>query len=104
MAQETPKLLNCVYCGLCLDECPTYRISGDENNSPRGRLALWRAVAEKRLEPDAVTDHYTDECVGCLACVSACPSNVPYGELLFETRAARVAQGGPVNWRLKAAA
>jgi glycolate oxidase iron-sulfur subunit len=101
MAEQTPKLLNCVHCGLCLDECPTYRLSGDENNSPRGRLALWRAVAEKRLEPDAVTDHYTDECVGCMACVSACPANVPYGDLLIETRAERVRQGARVDWRLR---
>lgn len=101
MALQTPKLLNCVHCGLCLDECPTYRISGDENNSPRGRLATWRALAEGRLEPDATTDHYTDECVGCMACVSACPANVPYGDLLTEVRAGRVQKGAPVNWRLK---
>ncbi len=101
MALQTPKLLNCVHCGLCLDECPTYRLSGDENNSPRGRLASWRAIAEKRIEPGATTDYYTDECVGCLACVSACPANVPYGDLLIETRAERARTGGPVDWRLK---
>ncbi|MES2202312.1 MAG: (Fe-S)-binding protein [candidate division FCPU426 bacterium] len=93
MAAEQPKLLNCVHCGLCLDECPTYRISGDENNSPRGRLAIWRAIAEDRLKPDATTDFYSDECVGCLACVSACPANVPYGDILLETRAHRVSEG-----------
>jgi glycolate oxidase iron-sulfur subunit len=101
MAEQTPKLLNCVHCGLCLDECPTYRFSGDEANSPRGRLGLWRAIAEGRLEADAVTDHYTDECVGCLACVTACPANVPYGDLLLEARSQRQAAGAPLDWRLK---
>lgn len=101
MAEQTPKLLNCVHCGLCLDECPTYRISGDENNSPRGRLATWRAISEGRIEPDATTDFYTDECVGCMACVSACPANVPYGELLIEARTDRVRQGAKVDWRIR---
>jgi glycolate oxidase iron-sulfur subunit len=101
MAEQTPKLLNCVHCGLCLDECPTYRISGDESNSPRGRLAIWRAISEGRLESDKMSDHYTDECVGCLACVSACPANVPYGDLLMETRAKRVKEGMQLDWRLR---
>jgi glycolate oxidase iron-sulfur subunit len=101
MQEQTPKLLNCVHCGLCLDECPTYQISGDENNSPRGRLAHWRAIAEGRIEAGASTDHYTGECVGCLACVSACPANVPYGDLLIETRAERAKKGAPLDWRLK---
>lgn len=104
MKQETPKLLNCVHCGLCLDECPTYRQSGDENNSPRGRLALWRGIAEGRIQADSITDYYTDQCVGCMACVSACPANVPYGELLVETRAMRVREGAKVDWRLRVAA
>ena len=76
----------CVHCGLCLQACPTYRLTGDENNSPRGRLALWRAEAEGRLAPDPLTDFYTDECVGCLACTSACPANVPYAHILEEER------------------
>jgi glycolate oxidase iron-sulfur subunit len=101
MARETPKLLNCVHCGLCLDECPTYRNSGDEANSPRGRLALWRAESEGRLTPGPETDHYTDQCVGCLACVSACPANVPYGELLLERRAEQVQRTSGPDWRIK---
>ncbi len=104
MAQEQPKLLNCVHCGLCLDECPTYRLSGDENNSPRGRLALWRAQAEGRLEPDATTEFYTAECVGCMACVSACPANVPYGDLLLEARAEQVRRGRMPGWPERLAA
>lgn len=84
--QTADPLRACVHCGLCLESCPTYRISGDENNSPRGRLLLWRAEEEGRLEPDVWTDHYTAECVGCLACQSVCPANVPYDLILERTR------------------
>lgn len=102
MARETPKLLNCVHCGLCLDECPTYRASGEEANSPRGRLALWRAEWEGRLTPGPETDRYTDLCVGCLGCESACPANVPYGQLLIERRAAQTARQAGPDWRVRA--
>lgn len=101
MAREMPKLLNCVHCGLCLDECPTYRATGDEANSPRGRLALWRAEWEGRLQPGPETDHYTDQCVGCLGCVSACPANVPYGDLLMERRAQQAGRGAGPGWRVR---
>ena len=103
-SRETPKLLSCVHCGLCLEDCPTYQLSGDESNSPRGRLAIWRAIAEKRIEVSPETDYYTDECVGCLACQSVCPANVPYAELLHETRKARVAGGMPVDRRIRVVA
>ena len=79
-------LTNCVHCGFCLAVCPTYQLSGDENNSPRGRLRLWREEAEGRLPADPFTAHYTTECVGCLACEPACPANVPYGEILEQVR------------------
>lgn len=101
IARETPKLMACVHCGLCLDECPTYRSTGIEANSPRGRLTLWRAEAEGRLQPGPETDHYTDQCVGCLACVSACPANVPYGELLMERRAEQARRHGGPDWRVR---
>lgn len=100
LARETPKLLNCVHCGLCLDECPTYRATGDEADSPRGRLALWRAEWEGRLQPGPESDRYTDRCVGCLGCVSACPANVPYGELLLERRAEQAQRRG-ADWRAR---
>lgn len=91
----------CVHCGLCLEECPTYRLTGDENNSPRGRLLLWRAEAEGRLPPNQWSDFYTDECVGCLACVSACPANVPYAHLLEDVRKRRLEQGRTrVHWQV----
>ncbi len=79
-------LTGCVHCGFCLEVCPTYQLSGDENNSPRGRLRLWRQEAEGRLEPDWWTVKYTQDCVGCLACEPACPAKVPYGEILEEVR------------------
>jgi len=102
-AREMPKLMNCVHCGLCLEHCPTYRLTGDESNSPRGRLAIWRALAEKRIDVSAETDFYTDDCVGCLACQTVCPANVPYGDLLYEARRNRVANGKPVHGLLRLA-
>jgi glycolate oxidase iron-sulfur subunit len=68
-------------------------LTGDENNSPRGRLRLWREEAEGRLVQDPWTDFYTAECVGCLACESACPANVPYGEIFEQVKHAHVATG-----------
>lgn len=85
-------LTNCVHCGFCLEVCPTYQMSGDENNSPRGRLRLWREEHEGRLPVDPWTAHYTSECVGCLACEPACPANVPYGEILEQVRHQHVEQ------------
>lgn len=102
--EKPPKLLSCVHCGICLDVCPTYQISGDENNSPRGRLAHWRAISEQRLQAGECTDFYLSECLGCLACETACPPKVLYGELLNEARQVRVAAGAPVDWRLRALA
>jgi len=94
----------CVHCGLCLEDCPTYKLTGDESNSPRGRLFLWRAVGEGRLKEDDDTDYYTDECVGCLACESACPANVPYGDLLEKVRRTQVNNGrAKIDWKVRLA-
>ena len=86
-------LRSCVHCGFCLEVCPTYQLSGDENNSPRGRLRLWREEAEGQLEKDPWTVTYTDECVGCLACQTACPANVPYGQIFETVRREHVEEG-----------
>lgn len=86
-------LAGCVHCGLCLEVCPTYQLTGDENNSPRGRLRLWRKEAEGQLPQDEWTDFYTSECVGCLACESACPANVPYGNIFESVRHEHVSTG-----------
>jgi glycolate oxidase iron-sulfur subunit len=94
----------CVHCGFCLDVCPTYQLTGDENNSPRGRLRLWKEEAQGRLAPDPWTTFYTQECVGCLACEPACPANVPYGEALEQVRHQHVSEGrDEPGWRLRVA-
>ena len=76
----------CVHCGFCLSACPTYKVLGEEMDSPRGRIYLMKEQLEGSLELDAVTP-YIDRCLGCLACVTACPSGVEYGELLAPFRA-----------------
>lgn len=91
--------LNCIHCGLCLESCPTYRESGDEAESPRGRIYLMRALAEGRLEPAAYAA--LDSCVGCRACESACPSSVRYGDLLETARAAYVEPTRPAGLRTR---
>ncbi|MDP6125783.1 MAG: 4Fe-4S dicluster domain-containing protein, partial [Candidatus Latescibacteria bacterium] len=83
---EEEKLLACVHCGLCLPTCPTYSVLGDENDSPRGRIYLMRAVAEERLEPKGAYVTYIDRCVICRACETACPSGVPFGSLIEAAR------------------
>ena len=89
----------CVHCGFCLQACPTYLTLEDENDSPRGRIVLMRAVVDGSLavdDPDVRT--HIDRCLGCRACETACPSGVPYGHLLEATRATltRVKPNPPV--------
>jgi glycolate oxidase iron-sulfur subunit len=75
----------CVHCGFCLPSCPTYQVLEDEMESPRGRIILMKEVLEGNLALADATQHL-DACLGCLACVSACPSGVQYGELLTPFR------------------
>ena len=86
-APSDDDLYKCVHCGFCLNACPTYLETGLEMESPRGRLALMKGVAEGRLAmTEAVVGHW-DMCLQCRACEVACPSGVPYGRLMEATRA-----------------
>jgi glycolate oxidase iron-sulfur subunit len=77
----------CVACGLCLPHCPTYRLTGEESASPRGRIAAMRAVAEGHAEVDATFSSFMDACLACRACEDVCPSHVPFGRLMEGARA-----------------
>ena len=88
-AQDTPSmdgLRACVHCGICLPQCPTYRVLGEEMDSPRGRVYLMRAAAEDRIGLTPTMARHLDLCLGCRACETACPSGVPFGQLLEATR------------------
>jgi glycolate oxidase iron-sulfur subunit len=88
LAAEEQKLLACIHCGLCLEACPTYVATGDENDGPRGRIYLMRAVEEGRLAIDSPSfERHIDRCLGCRACEAVCPAGVEYGQLLEAGRA-----------------
>src|ERR1700736_1343316 len=79
-------LQQCMHCGLCLPNCPTYDATKLERNSPRGRISLMRAIADGEME---VTKTFGEEmyyCLGCLACTTACPAGVNYAELFEVAR------------------
>ena len=85
---EDELLHACVHCGMCLSSCPTYRITGKEMSSPRGRLWLMLAVAEERLSlDDPLFDEQMYQCLNCRACEAVCPSGVQYGPLIEASRA-----------------
>jgi glycolate oxidase iron-sulfur subunit len=98
-------LQNCVHCGFCLPVCPTYLATGQELESPRGRLHLMRAVIDGRADAsDRLLSHH-DLCLQCRACETACPSSVPYGRIMEDARAATMARGvtkRPLAWTLRA--
>jgi glycolate oxidase iron-sulfur subunit len=76
----------CVHCGFCLAACPTYRELGQEMDTPRGRIVLMKEVLEGKMSFEAAQPH-VDRCLGCLACEPACPSGVPYRDLISPFRA-----------------
>src|ERR1051326_8827577 len=84
----------CVHCGFCLAACPTYAELGQEMDTPRGRIILMKQVLEGNLPWENAQPHI-DRCLGCLACEPACPSGVPYRDLISPYRA-KVEQEGKV--------
>lgn len=106
LTSEMDKITGCIHCGLCLPACPTYNEVGNENDSPRGRIYLMRAVAEGRLDISSHSlSRHIDLCLGCRACETACPAGVRYGHLLESARESILEHGGsrrfePQKWAL----
>lgn len=90
----------CVHCGFCLPACPTYQVLGEEMDSPRGRIVLMKEVLEGTLTLADVQPHI-DQCLGCLGCVTACPSGVQYGDLLVPFRSGPDTGARPMIDRLQ---
>jgi Fe-S oxidoreductase len=95
-------LARCVHCGFCLQACPTYLALGMETESPRGRIHLARAVSEGRVPVTSNVVQHFDLCLQCRACETACPSGVPYGRIMEDTRAMVQADPRrPFSWRVR---
>ena len=86
-------MYRCVHCGLCLSACPTYAVLGVETESPRGRIALMKAVNEGRVGINERVVSHWELCLQCRACEAVCPSGVPYGRMMEHTRAEVLSQG-----------
>jgi len=86
-APPTAIIEKCVHCGFCLPVCPTYVLWGQEMDSPRGRIYLMKIASEGAAEMNANWVSHFDSCLGCMACMTACPSGVDYGKLIEATRA-----------------
>src|ERR1700727_3112862 len=82
-------IADCVHCGFCLPACPTYVSWSQEMDSPRGRIYLMKGLRDGHLSWDATVASHFDRCLGCMACVTACPSGVRYDVLIESTRAAQ---------------
>src|SRR5262245_66180697 len=82
IAQTRVILETCVHLGFCTNTCPTYVLTRNENDSPRGRIDLIRAMLEKGGAPDAKTVHHLDRCLSCLSCVTTCAVKVDYTHLI----------------------
>jgi len=88
----------CVHCGFCLAACPTYKVLGEEMDSPRGRIVLMKQALEGELSIGEVLP-YIDRCLGCLACETACPSGVRYRELVVPFRSLAESKARPAGER-----
>jgi glycolate oxidase iron-sulfur subunit len=80
-------LADCVHCGFCLPACPTYVLWGEEMDSPRGRIYMMQSAANGNAPLDQTFRRHMDNCLGCMACMTACPSGVQYDKLIEDTRA-----------------
>lgn len=89
----------CVHCGFCLPTCASYRVLASEMDSPRGRIHALRAIEAGELELDATVASHFDTCLGCFACVSACPSGVRYDQLIEHTRPKLIKAGQRTAWQ-----
>ncbi|HET7235708.1 MAG TPA: (Fe-S)-binding protein [Actinomycetota bacterium] len=85
-APSASDLAACVACGLCLPHCPTYRLTGEEPASPRGRIAAMRSVADGIADVDRTFSRFMDLCLACRACEDVCPSHVPFGRMVERAR------------------
>jgi glycolate oxidase iron-sulfur subunit len=100
-APELDLIRDCVHCGFCLTTCPSYAVFEDEMDSPRGRILLMRVGHEEgETISEAMTTHF-DRCLGCMACVTACPSGVQYDRLIERVRP-QVERQGERSWRERA--
>jgi len=97
------QLTNCMRCGFCLPACPTFRETGVEAESPRGRIALMKAAVDGLMEPDHKFEEQMDHCLGCRACEPACPAGVKYGQLIEQTRDAIEKHTTRHRWWVKSA-
>ena len=86
-APSSEDLSKCVHCGLCVNACPTYLITGLEVESPRGRIHLARSVGECRISLTESVQNHWDLCLQCRACEAVCPSGVPYGTIMTQAKA-----------------
>jgi glycolate oxidase iron-sulfur subunit len=86
-APEKRLLADCVHCGFCLPACPTYVLWGEEMDSPRGRIYMMQKAAEGSAPLDQTFRRHMDNCLGCMGCMTACPSGVEYDKLIEDTRA-----------------
>ena len=90
----------CVHCGFCLPTCASYRVLASEMDSPRGRIHALRAIEAGELELDATVASHFDTCLGCYACVTACPSGVRYDQLIEHTRPKLIKAGQRNPWQV----
>ena len=95
---DTEELASCVSCGLCLPHCPTFRVTGEEWASPRGRISAMREVQDNGAAVDAAFLSSMDSCVQCRGCEPACPSGVPFGSMMEATQA-ELARRRRLDWR-----